>query len=738
MSANTITMDKPVETSLLDTGAQGIIGKPLDRIDGPLKVAGQATYAAEQDAGTLHGVLVGARIAKGKIASIDEQSALADPGVTRVFTDYAHFARNPQQGGETAAPTQGVREIAYVGQPIALVVAESFEAARDGAEALVITYDEKQGTFGLDAHADEAEIPPDGSTPARSAQGDIDTAMAAGPVSIDVTYTTPSQSSAAMEPHATIARWDGDILILHTANQMLASCRKQMADALGMKEKNVRLIAPYVGGGFGSKLGIAPEAVAAALASKEIGQPIKVTMSRPQVFEATVRRSDTSQRIRLAATHDGKLTAIGHDSLTSNLEGEDYFEPCGIATHFLYAAENRQINHDVVRLNETLSGSMRSPGEAVGMLALECAMDELAEALGMDPIDLRKANEPEKDPEQGIPFSTRNLIACMDRGAREFGWDQRDPTPGSVRDGEWLVGIGMAAAARSNLTMDSAARVTLATDGRVTVETDMTDIGTGSYTILGQIAGEILGVGIDQVTVKLGDTDMPPAAGSGGSWGACSAGSGVYQACEAIRARIAVALDVAPDGLTLKDGHAIAGNRKIAFADLVTENLVAEGAIAPGKNDKAFTQACFGAHFAEVAVNAVTGEARVRRMLGVFSAGRILNAKTARSQCLGGMTFGIGAALTEDLIYDPRNGKLVNRDLGEYHVPANADVPQLEVIFVDERDHAANPMLAKGIGELGISGAGAAIANAIHNATGVRVRDYPITLDKLLAGLPPV
>jgi xanthine dehydrogenase YagR molybdenum-binding subunit len=738
VSANTITMDKPIETSLLDTSAQGIIGKPLDRIDGPLKVAGRAIYAAEQDADTLHGVLVGARIAKGKVAGIDEQSALAIPGVTRVFTDYKHFARNPQQGGETAAPTQGVQDIAYVGQPIALIVADSFEAARDGAEALLITYDEEAGTFDLAAHADESEVPPDGSTPARSAQGDIDKAMAAGPVTIDVTYTTPSQSSAAMELHATIARWDGDMLVLHTANQMLASCREQMADALGIKAKNVRLIAPYVGGGFGSKLGIAPEAVAAALASRDIGKPIKVMMSRGQVFEATVRRSDTSQRIRLAAGHDGKLTAIGHDSLASNLDGEDYFEPCGIATHFLYAAENRQINHDLVRLNQTLSGSMRAPGEAVGQLALECAMDELAEALGMDPIDLRKANEPEKDPEKDVPFSTRNLIACMDRGATEFGWDKRNPTPGSVRDGEWLIGIGMAAAARTNLTMQSAARVTLGTDGRVTVETDMTDIGTGTYTILGQIAGEILGVGIDRVTVKLGDTEMPPAAGSGGSWGAGSAGSAVYQACEAIRDKVALAMDVPPDDLTLKDGSAIAGNRKVAFADLVKEDLVAEGAIVPGKNDKTFTQAAFGAHFAEVAVNAVTGEARVRRMLGVFAAGRILNEKTARSQCLGGMTFGIGAALTEDLIHDSRNGKLVNRDLAEYHVPANADVPQLEVIFIDERDHAANPMLAKGIGELGISGAGAAIANAVHNACGVRVRDYPITLDKLLAGLPPV
>ncbi|RHW19472.1 xanthine dehydrogenase family protein molybdopterin-binding subunit [Sphingomonas gilva] len=731
-------MDAPVETSLLDTGAQGIIGKPLDRIDGPLKVAGKAIYAAEQDANTLHGVLVGARIGKGRVAAINEAATLATPGVIRVFTDFETFARNPQQGGEEEAPTQGVREIAYVGQPLALVVAENLEAAREGAEALVIAYEEEAGAFEREAHAAECETPPDASTPAHSSQGDLDRAMADAAVTIDVTYTTPSQSNAPMEPHATIARWDGDNLILHTANQMLASCRKQMADALGIEETNVRLIAPYVGGGFGSKLGIAPEAVAAALAARELGRPIKAVMSRPQVFEATVRRSDTRQRIRLAAGHDGRLTAIGHETLASNLDGEDFFEPAGIATHFLYAGENRSITHDLVRLNLTLSGSMRCPGEAVGMLALECAMDELAEALGMDPIALRKANEPERDPEQDIPFSSRNLIACMDRGAKEFGWDRRDPTPGGRREGEWLIGLGMAAAARSNLMQRSAARVTLRRDGAVIVETDMTDIGTGSYTILAQIAGEMLGAPIGRVQVSLGDTDLPPAAGSGGSWGANSAGSAVYAACEAIRAKLAGAMGASPGDLTLKDGEAIAGNRHVRIADLIDGDLTEEGAIRPGKTDEAFTQAAFGAHFAEVAVNAVTGETRVRRMLGVFAAGRILNEKTARSQCLGGMTFGLGAALTEELVHDIRNGKCVNHDLAEYHVPANADVPQQEVIFIEERDHAANPMLTKGIGELGISGAGAAIANAIHNACGVRVRDYPLTLDKLLPGLPPV
>lgn len=560
--------------------------------------------------------------------------------------------------------------------------------------------------------------------------------MAEAPVSIDVTYTTPSQNSAAMEPHASTAVWEEDgSLTLYGAYQMPTSDASQLAKSLGLSVKKVRIVSRYIGGGFGSKLGIAPESVAAAIAAKQVGRPVKAVMARQQVFEATVRRSDTEQRLRLAANADGRLTAIGQESFVSNQPGEDFFEPVGIGTHMIYAGENRLISHLQIPVNYVLSGSMRAPGEAVGMIGLECAMDELAERLGMDPVALRKVNDTSVDPEKGVPFSSRSLTAALDEGARRFGWEKRCE-PATQRDGEWLIGMGMAAAVRGNMLMESSAKVEIHSDGSATVSSAMTDIGTGSYTILAQIASEILGIPVNRITLELGDTNAPPAAGSGGSWGAGSSGSAVYLACEMLRDKIAKAMAVEADALTLKDGMAIGANRSVPIGELVGEGLEATGHIKPGKQEKETTQASFGAHFAEVGVNAVTGEIRVRRMLGVFAAGRVLNAKTARSQCLGGMTFGIGTALTEELYHDTRNGKLVNRDLAEYHVPVNADVPQLEVHFLQERDTHANPIHAKGIGELGISGAAAAVANAVYNATGVRVRDFPITLDKLLPGLP--
>jgi xanthine dehydrogenase YagR molybdenum-binding subunit len=736
---NSLTMNDPHPVSLLDTGVQGVISRPLDRVDGPAKVSGVATYAAEYAIPNLaHGVLVGAKIGCGKVVSIDVEAAKRIPGVIDVVIDFDTFIRNAQQGGETKAPTQGVKEVAYFGQIVAIVLAETFEAAREAALSIPIEYEYRAGTYNFAAHTEEAKRPPDGQTPAHFSQGDPDKAYDAAPVQLDVTYVTPSQNSAAMEPHASIAVWEDDALTLYGAYQMPTSDASQLAQSLGLAKDKVRIIARFIGGGFGSKLGIAPESVAAAIAAKQLGRPVKAVMARQQVFDATVRRSNTEQRLRLGAEADGRIVSFVHDSLTSNLPDEGYFEPVGIGSHSLYGGAHRRINHDQVTLNLTLSGSMRAPGEAVGMVGLECAIDELAERLGMDPIELRKINDPAVDPEKDVPYSSRLLTRSLEEGARHFGWDGRNATPGSRREGEWLIGMGVAAATRNNQLMQSAAKVEIHPDGSATVSSAMTDIGTGSYTIMAQIASEILGIPVERIVMKLGDTNDPPAAGSGGSWGAASAGSAVYLACETLRDKLAKAMDVPADELTLKDGQAIGANRQTAIGDLVGEGLAATGEIKPGKQEKQFTQASYGAHFAEVAVNAVTGEVRVRRMLGIFAAGRVLNAKTARSQCLGGMTFGIGTALHEDLIHDQRNGKLVNRDLAEYHVPANADVPQLEVHFLDERDIHANPIHAKGIGELGISGAAPAVVNAIYNATGVRVRDLPITCDKLLAGLPPL
>jgi xanthine dehydrogenase YagR molybdenum-binding subunit len=728
-----LKMDDKVSRDRLDEMVQGVIGKPLDRPEGELKVSGRAPYAMDAlPDGCCHGVLVRATIPKGTLAGLDSAKVLALPGIRAVITD-ERLTKNPAQGMSGKAPPQGPKDIVYFGQPIALVVADTFEQARHGA-ILLETRFEAQGDVALNPDDPEATI----ETPKKkqSEQGDLDAAMREASFTVDQTYTTPSHVSGAMEPHASIASWEGDDLTLHGSYQMLRFNRAELADALGIEADNVRILAPYVGGGFGSKLGISPEAVAAAIASKELGLPVAVPMSRQNVFEMVLRRSETTQRIRLAADAEGRLTGIGHEALVSNVPGEKFSEPVTQATPFLYQGKNRVIGHKIARIHRTPAGSVRAPGESVGVTALEIAMDELAVASGIDPVELRLRNIPEKDPSEDIPFSSHTLAEAVKTGADRFGWDKRQAKPRAVRDGEWLVGLGMASAVRVNMLIESKARVTLAKDGLALVETDMTDIGTGTYAVLTQVAAEMLGLPMSRVETRLGDTDLPPASGSGGSFGAASNGTAVFLACEEIRRQLCKRLDCDAGDLTLKDGHAIVGNRRIPLEEAIGgEDLVAEGHAEPGDAEEKVRQATFGSYFAEVAVNSVTGESRVRRMLGVFAAGRILNAKTARSQCLGGMTFGIGMALTEELIHDRRDGHVVNRDFAEYHLPVNADVPQIEVVLLDERDPWANPIQAKGIGELGICGAAASVINAIFNATGVRVRELPATLDKILDGL---
>ncbi len=724
-------MDEPDRRNRLDAMVQGIVGTGMDRPDGPDKVTGRATYAHDgQIDGMLHGVMVRSTVAKGRLESMDATAVEALPGVRRVLHG-DRFLRNPAQGTANEAPVQGSDDIAYFGQPIALVVADTFEQARHGAQMLHVLYS-----------ALLANVTPDGATAEKpeakqSSTGDLDAAMDAAAHTVDQTYTTPGHNSAAMEPHAAIATWEGDALTVRAACQMLKYNVNELADALGIAPDRVRILSPFVGGGFGSKLGISPETVAAALAARTLERPVAVALSRQQVFEATMRRSETHQRIRLAADAGGRLTGIGHEALVSNLEDEEFSEPVTQATAFLYGGENRVIGHRIARVNRTCAGSVRAPGEAVGVTALEIAMDELAVASGIDPVELRRRNIPDLDPSDDRPFSSHMLRAVLDDAAAAFGWDT--PPQGDKRQGEWLKGRGMSSAARVNTIGKSSARVTLNPDGTALVETDMTDIGTGTYAILNQIVAEMLGLPPERVQSRLGDSDLPASAGSGGSWGASSAGSSVFLACEKIRQNIAALCSCEEEALTLKDGTAISDNRQRALTDVLAgTTIVAVGQIEPGKTKKAVRQATFGAFFAEVAINAVTGETRLRRMHGSFAAGRILNAKTARSQCLGGMTFGIGMALTEELIHDPRDGHIVNRDLAEYHLPVNADVPQLTVNLLDERDPWANPIQSKGIGELGICGAGAAIINAIHDATGIRVRDLPATLDKLLPGLEDI
>jgi xanthine dehydrogenase YagR molybdenum-binding subunit len=728
-------MDSTVGPNALD--APGIVGKPIDRVDGRLKVTGGARYAFEmQQENVLYGFVVEASIGKGTIRSIDTRAAEKAPGVALVLTHRNAPAQGTGNHREAHPVLTGPQVTGY-GQPVAFVVAETFEQARAAAYLVDVKYNRSSGKYALHANLNEARIPtPNDAPEADSAVGDFTGAFAGAPVQIDVTYTTPLQSHAMMEPHATLAMWDGDKLILHTANQMLNQGQQAIATTLKISVENVRLISPFIGGGFGGKLWVNAEAILAAIAARQLKRPVKTALTRQQIFHVTTHRSDTIQRLRLGTDRDGRILAIGHDVFSGNSSGEQTYEGAALQTRTLYAGPNRLTRHRLAPLDIPVASSMRAPGESVGLMALECAMDELAEKLNLDPIELRLRNEPSEDPEKHIPYSSRHLVACMQEGARRFGWDKRNPKPGQVRDRQWLVGIGMAAATRGNPLQLSKANVRLDADGTATVRMAMTDIGTGTYTILAQIAAEMLGLPTERVRVELGDTNFPQAAGSGGSWGAGSSGSALFDACNALREKLSRAAGMDPATARFADGSIGSGEQSKRLTDLVGAGMDADGEIQPGRNNKDFSQQSYGAHFAEVGVDEDTGEVRLRRMLGVFTAGRILNAKTARSQAIGGMVFGVGAALHEGMTLDPRFGYFVNRDLAEYLVPVHADIPAIDAIFLAELDDKSNPLKSKGIGELGICGAGAAIANAVYNACGARIRDYPITLDKLLSRLP--
>ena len=750
---------------------QSLIGRPIDRVDGGLKATGQATYAYEHaEGGTpTYGCMLGAAIAKGRIADIDTTRAEAAPGVLHVMTH-----RNaPAQAafGPPAVPNAFARprpvfagdRVRYYDEPVALVVAETFEAARAAAALVDVRYEREPGRFELKADVVHAYRPAttNAGFETDSEMGDFEGAFAAAPVRVDGSYTTPFESHNAMEPHATLAVWSGDQLTLFTAAQIIAGLRASAASTLDIPPERIRVVSRFVGGGFGSKLIMHPDAILAALAARVLRRPVKVALTRQQMFANTGHRPMTIQRVRLGAEPDGRLTAIAHEVCSSTARFDEFAEQTAVFTRSLYAAPNRLTRHRLVRLDINRGEWMRAPGEAPGLLAVECAMDELAERVGLDPIELRLRNEPERDPERDVPFSSRNIVACMREGAGRFGWERRKPTPASVNEGRWLIGYGMAAAIRPNYIGPAAARVGIDARGRVRVRLDMTDIGTGSYTILGQIAADGLGVPLSAVTVELGDSRFPQTNGSGGSWGAASSGSALHYACNALKQRIvetALTSERSPfrganaAGASFEGGALRIGERSEDLARLISlvapDGLEAEGAvsrdedgdgrgvIALGEAYRRYSQHAFGAHFAEVAVDCDTGEARLRRMLGVFAAGRILNAKTARSQVIGGMIWGVGAALMEESVLDPRYGHFVNHDLAEYHVPTNGDIAEIDAIFLDEQDDKGNPLGIKGIGELGICGAGAAVANAVHNATGVRVREFPVTLDKLLPGLP--
>jgi xanthine dehydrogenase YagR molybdenum-binding subunit len=731
--------DTPATTNPIDR--LKVIGHSTSRIDGPFKTTGRATYAYEWHdvfSTPAYGYIVGSAIAKGRIAAMDISRAKAASGVIAIVAPES--AGNLGKGKYNTAKLLGGPHIDHYHQAVAVVVAETLEQARSAAELIKVDYEEVKGSFDLADGRNGAKTAPvsEGGKPETSV-GDFPGAFAAAPVQLDATYTTPDQAHAMMEPHASIAAWDGDKLTLWTSNQMIAWTAGDVAKTLGLPKENVRLLSPFIGGGFGGKLFLRADAVLAALGARAAGRPVKVALQRPLMFNNTTHRPATIQRIRIGADRDGKITAIGHESWSGNLpDGRP--ETAVQQTRLLYAGANRMTALRLAMLDLPEGNAMRAPGEAPGMMALEIAMDEMAERLNLDPVEFRTRNDTQVDPENPQrPFSQRQLIECMRLGAERFGWNARNPRPAQWRDGRWLVGMGMAAAFRNNLLMKSGARVRLDGRGIVTVETDMTDIGTGSYTIIAQTAAEMMGLPLEKVVVRLGDSSYPVSSGSGGQFGANNSTSGVYAACVKLREAVSQKLGFNSADVDFSDGEVVSGNRSAPLAQAASDGeVVAEDLIEYGDLAKTHQQSTFGAHFVELGVDAATAEIRVRRMLAVCAAGRVLNPKTARSQVIGAMTMGVGAALMEELAVDKRRGFFVNHDLAGYEVPVHADIPHQDVILLDETDAMSSPMKAKGIGELGICGVAAAVANAIYNATGVRVRDYPITLDKLLDRMPEV
>jgi xanthine dehydrogenase YagR molybdenum-binding subunit len=690
------------------------VGAPLDRIDGPLKVTGAAKYAYEYPADQVTYVFpVQSTIARGRIVSLDASAARAIPGVLALLWHENAPRLAPPRDDQDLAVLQS-ETVAYCGQFIAAVVAESLEVARQAASMVAVRYEEQPHDVVLSADRGDLYKPeyvpqkPFGFYPADSAHGDVEAALAAAPVVLDRTYTTPAQHHNPMEPHATLAIWsdDGEGVTVHDTSQGVDWRRDDIAIEFGVAPERVRVIAPYVGGGFGSRGFTHPYAILAVMAARVAGRPAKLAQTRQQMFGPVGYRSPTIQRVRLGAERDGRLTTIAHEVVAQTGKLYEMTEPAAVATRTMYAAPNVHTTHRLAQLDLPANSWMRAPGESTGMFALESAMDELALACDLDPIELRVRNEPTADPENGLPYSSRHLVACLREGAARFGWAPRDPTPRARRAGRWLVGTGMAASTYPAVQLPASARVAIDGAGRYRVSIAAVDIGTGAWTALTQIAADALEVPVEQVQLEIGDTTLPQAFPAWGSTGTGSWRWAISDAAQKLRAEFG---GMAP-----------------------AEGLEATGAFNGNAEAQQFSMHAFGAQFAEVHVNEDTGEVRVPRLLGVFAAGRIINPKTARSQLLGGMTWGLSMALHEESVLDPHFGDYVNHDFAEYHIATNADVGAIEVAWVDEDDPHVNPMGAKGIGELGIVGTAAAIANAVYHATGIRVRDLPITLDKLV------
>ncbi|HWH11473.1 MAG TPA: xanthine dehydrogenase family protein molybdopterin-binding subunit [Solirubrobacteraceae bacterium] len=688
------------------------IGGSLSRVDGRLKVTGQALYAAEhQIPGVAHAALVGSAIAAGAVIGVDATAALALPGVLAVIS-YENAPRLARVDDAELAVLQSPA-VAYRGQLVAAVVAESLETAREAAELVRIEYDARGHDVALRPDHPRIYQPEkvNPAYPADTALGDADAALAgADAIVVDETYETPAVHNNPLEPHASLAVWTGGDLTVYESTQGAAGTRDALAELFELEPRAVRVVSPHVGGGFGSKGKARPQIVVAAVAARVVGRPVKLALTRREMFALTGYRTPTIQRVRLAADHQGVLLAIVHDVLEQTSTLTEFAEQTATATRMMYAAPNRRTSHRLLALDVPTPSWMRAPGECPGMYALESALDELAVACRIDPIDLRIRNEPEFEPESGKEWSSRNLVACLRQGAARFGWADRDPTPAVRRDGSWLIGTGVASSTYPTYRSGSRAAVEAAVDGRFTVSVCGADIGTGARTVLTQIAADALDVPTDLIDVELGDSALPRGPVAGGSMGTGSWGGAVVRACEALVDKLAELRGIVPpDGVeAIADtAEEVAGLPKLA-------------------------RHAFGAQFAEVRVNPATGEVRVPRLLGMFAAGRIINPKTARSQFIGGMTMGLSMALFEQSLLDLEFGDYLNHDFAQYHVPSCADVIDIDAAWIDEHDDQLNPMGSKGIGEIGIVGTAAAIANAVHHATGLRVRRLPITPDRLI------
>jgi xanthine dehydrogenase YagR molybdenum-binding subunit len=729
-----------------------ITGAPIERKDGRAKVTGRAHYAAEtQVPGVAHAVLVQSTIAAGTVLAVEAETAQAMPGVLAILTPFnaPRLQRVAADAHIVPGPALQDAAVAFNGQHVAVVVAETPERAQDAAARIRVRYRQDEAVTQMPDSLAGAYRPrhfPGGRDP-DSRRGDPEAAFATAPVTIEATYTTPVEHHNPMEPHATVAAWQGERLTVWTSTQYVSGVRNTLAQLLGIAPATVRVICPFTGGGFGCKGNTWPPVVLAAMAARVVGRPVRLVLDRRQMYTSNGYRPRTVQKLRLAAETDGRLIALRHDGFNQMSAGDfgEFTESVGVVSEMLYAVPNVAVTHRLVPVNQGLPTYMRAPGKSSGAFALECALDELAAKLGLDPLALRLKNYAETDPHSGRPFSSKKLHECYRAGAEAFGWSQRPPAPRAMRDGHMLVGWGMASAVYPAQQSAAQCTIRLNADGTLIVRSGTQDLGTGTYTIMAQVAADALGVAVPRILVQIGDTAWPFAPVSGGSRTAASVANAVQAAADALRARVfALAQADAKAGLAgversalrLADGVVSGPGRRVAVAELLArkgvDSIEATAQAQPGEEQTKFSLYAFGAQFAEVRIDPGIGQIRVTRYVGAFDCGRVLNPRTARSQAIGGIIYGLGMALFEETEVDAQTGRYVNANLAEYLVPVNADVPDIQTIFVANDDRDVNPLGVKGLGELPMVGVAPAVANAVFHATGRRVRNLPIRVEDVL------